>query len=75
MERTIVNPWSSSVNLAFDQAQLVEGHRRVLIYSGQDAVVRAARGRSSPGYLAAKPSPRLPAPRKLPLPPIAPAER
>jgi enamine deaminase RidA (YjgF/YER057c/UK114 family) len=38
MERTAVNPWSWSVNLGFDQAQLVEGHRRVLICSGQDAV-------------------------------------
>ena len=38
MERTAVNPWSWSVKLGFDQAQLVEGHRRELICSGQDAV-------------------------------------
>jgi hypothetical protein len=38
MERTAVNPWSWSVNLGFDQAQLVEGHRRELICSAQDAV-------------------------------------
>lgn len=38
MERTAVNPWSWSVQLGFDQAQLVEGHRRVLICGGQDAV-------------------------------------
>lgn len=38
MERTAVNPWSWSVKLGFDQAQLVEGHRRQLICSGQDAV-------------------------------------
>ncbi len=38
MERTAVNPWSWSVQLGFDQAQLVEGQRRVLICSGQDAV-------------------------------------
>ncbi|MBM0206798.1 RidA family protein [Micromonospora sp. STR1s_5] len=38
MERTAVNPWSWSVQLGFDQAQLVQGHRRVLICSGQDAV-------------------------------------
>jgi enamine deaminase RidA (YjgF/YER057c/UK114 family) len=38
MERTAVNPWSWSVPLGFDQAQLVEGQRRVLICSGQDAV-------------------------------------
>lgn len=38
MERTAVNPWSWSVPLGFDQAQLVQGHRRVLLCSGQDAV-------------------------------------
>jgi hypothetical protein len=38
MERTAVNPWSWPVPLGFDQAQLVEGQRRVLICSGQDAV-------------------------------------
>jgi enamine deaminase RidA (YjgF/YER057c/UK114 family) len=38
MERTSVNPWSWSVTLGFDQAQLVEGRRRELICSAQDAV-------------------------------------
>lgn len=38
MERTAVNPWSWSVPLGFDQAQLVEGPRRQLLCSGQDAV-------------------------------------
>ncbi|WP_219418534.1 RidA family protein [Pseudonocardia nigra] len=38
MERTAVNPWSWPVELGFDQAQLVEGHRRELICSAQDAV-------------------------------------
>jgi enamine deaminase RidA (YjgF/YER057c/UK114 family) len=38
MQRTAVNPWPFSVKLGFDQAQLVEGHRRELICSGQDAV-------------------------------------
>jgi enamine deaminase RidA (YjgF/YER057c/UK114 family) len=38
MKRTSVNPWSWSAKLGFDQAQLVEGHRRELICSGQDAV-------------------------------------
>lgn len=38
MERTAVNRWTWSVNLGFDQAQLVEGRRRELICSGQDAV-------------------------------------
>ena len=37
-ERTSINPWPWSVNLGFDQAQLVEGHRRQLVCSGQDAV-------------------------------------
>lgn len=38
MERTAVNPTSWSVKLGFDQAQLVEGHRRELVCSAQDAV-------------------------------------
>jgi enamine deaminase RidA (YjgF/YER057c/UK114 family) len=38
MERTAVNPWSWSVNLGFDQAELFEGHRRELVCSAQDAV-------------------------------------
>ena len=36
--RKAINPWSWSVNLGFDQAQLIEGHRRLLVCSGQDAV-------------------------------------
>ena len=38
MERTPINPVSWSLNLGFDQAQLIEGHRRLLVCSGQDAV-------------------------------------
>jgi enamine deaminase RidA (YjgF/YER057c/UK114 family) len=38
MQRTPVNPWSWSLNLGFDQAHLVEGQRRQLVCSGQDAV-------------------------------------
>ena len=38
MERTAVNPSSWSLNLGFDQAELVEDHRRELICSAQDAV-------------------------------------
>jgi enamine deaminase RidA (YjgF/YER057c/UK114 family) len=38
MERTSINPWSWSLKLGFDQAQLIEGHRRQLVCSGQDAV-------------------------------------
>jgi len=38
MQRASINPWSWSINLGFDQAQLVEGHQRLLFCSGQDAV-------------------------------------
>jgi enamine deaminase RidA (YjgF/YER057c/UK114 family) len=38
MERTAVNPSPWSVSLGFDQAELVEGRRRELICSAQDAV-------------------------------------
>jgi enamine deaminase RidA (YjgF/YER057c/UK114 family) len=38
MQRTPINPWSWSPNLGFDQAQLVEGHTRQLVCSGQDSV-------------------------------------
>src|SRR3954454_2248506 len=38
MERTSINPSSWSINLGFDQGELVEGHKRVLLCSGQDAM-------------------------------------
>ena len=38
MERTPINPSSWSIKLGFDQAQLIEGYRRQLVCSGQDAV-------------------------------------
>ena len=38
MERTPINPWSWSIPVGFDQAQLIEGHQRQLVCSGQDAV-------------------------------------
>jgi enamine deaminase RidA (YjgF/YER057c/UK114 family) len=38
MKRTPINPWSWSPNLGFDQGQLIEGHQRQLVASGQDAV-------------------------------------
>jgi enamine deaminase RidA (YjgF/YER057c/UK114 family) len=38
MERKTVNPWSWSVGLGFDQGHIVEGHRRLLLASGQDSV-------------------------------------
>jgi len=53
MQRTGVNPWPWSEQLGFDQAQLVHGHRRELICSGQDAV--DADGNSQhPGDMAAQ---------------------
>jgi enamine deaminase RidA (YjgF/YER057c/UK114 family) len=53
MERTPINPWSWSVELGFDQAQLIEGHKRLLLCSGQDAV--AANGQPQhPGDMAAQ---------------------
>lgn len=36
--RTSVNPWSWSLGYGFNQAELVEGARRVLVLSGQGAV-------------------------------------
>ena len=36
--RTAINPTSWSINLGFDQAELVEGHERLLVCSAQDAM-------------------------------------
>jgi enamine deaminase RidA (YjgF/YER057c/UK114 family) len=36
--RKPINPWTWSAKLGFDQAELVEGHQRQLVCSGQDAV-------------------------------------
>jgi enamine deaminase RidA (YjgF/YER057c/UK114 family) len=33
-----INPWTWSAKLGFDQARLIEGQRRQLVCSGQDAV-------------------------------------
>jgi enamine deaminase RidA (YjgF/YER057c/UK114 family) len=53
MHRTSINPWSSSIELGFDQAQLIEDHQRLLVVSGQDAV--DANGHSQhPGDMAAQ---------------------
>jgi enamine deaminase RidA (YjgF/YER057c/UK114 family) len=38
MQRTPINPSPWSINLGFDQAELIEGHHRQLVCSGQDAV-------------------------------------
>jgi enamine deaminase RidA (YjgF/YER057c/UK114 family) len=37
-QRTAINPHSWTTALGFDQAQLIEGHQRLLVVSGQDAV-------------------------------------
>jgi enamine deaminase RidA (YjgF/YER057c/UK114 family) len=38
MKRTPINPSPWSTKLGFDQAELIEGHQRLLVASGQDAV-------------------------------------
>src|SRR3954454_7597308 len=38
MQRTSINPHSWTIGLGFDQAQLIDGHQRMLVCSGQDAV-------------------------------------
>jgi enamine deaminase RidA (YjgF/YER057c/UK114 family) len=53
MQRTAINPWSWSVQLGFDQAQLIEGRRRELICSGQDSV-DADGNAQHPGDMAAQ---------------------
>ena len=53
MKRTSVNPSPWSLKLGFDQAQLVEAHRRELICSGQDAVDADGNARH-PGDMAAQ---------------------
>ena len=53
MKRTAINPSPWSLALGFDQAELIEGHRRELVCSAQDAV--DADGNSQhPGNLAAQ---------------------
>jgi enamine deaminase RidA (YjgF/YER057c/UK114 family) len=53
MEMKPINPWSWSIELGFDQAQLIEGHRRELVCSGQDAVDADGNPRH-PGDMAAQ---------------------
>jgi enamine deaminase RidA (YjgF/YER057c/UK114 family) len=53
MERTSINPVPWSLNLGFDQAQVIEGHRRQLVCSGQDAV-DAEGNAQHPGDMAAQ---------------------
>ena len=53
MERTPINPVSWSIKLGFDQAELIEGHQRVLVCAGQDGV-DAAGNPQHPGDMAAQ---------------------
>jgi enamine deaminase RidA (YjgF/YER057c/UK114 family) len=53
MQRKSINPVSWSMKLGFDQAQLIEGHQRQLICSGQDAV-DANGNPQHPGVMAAQ---------------------
>jgi enamine deaminase RidA (YjgF/YER057c/UK114 family) len=38
VERTPVNPWQWSLGMGFSQAELVQGHSKVLVCSGQTSV-------------------------------------
>lgn len=38
MKRTPVNPWSWSLKFGFNQAEIIEGHRRELVCAGQTAM-------------------------------------
>jgi enamine deaminase RidA (YjgF/YER057c/UK114 family) len=38
MERTAINPWKWSLDIGFNQAELIEGHRRELVCSGQTSM-------------------------------------
>jgi enamine deaminase RidA (YjgF/YER057c/UK114 family) len=51
--RTPINPTSWSINLGFDQAELIEGHQRLLVCSSQDAM-DADGNPQHPGDLAAQ---------------------
>jgi len=53
MKRTPVNPWSWSVGVGFNQAELIDGHRRELVCSGQTAVDADGRPQH-PGDMAAQ---------------------
>jgi enamine deaminase RidA (YjgF/YER057c/UK114 family) len=53
MQRTPINPSSWSIKLGFDQAELIEGHQRLLVCSGQDAVDGAG-DPQHPGDMAAQ---------------------
>jgi enamine deaminase RidA (YjgF/YER057c/UK114 family) len=53
MQRTPINPVPWSKKLGFDQGELIEGHRRLLVCSGQDSV-DADGNTQHPGDMAAQ---------------------
>lgn len=38
MKRSVVNPWQWSLEFGYNQAELVEGHTKVLVCAGQTSV-------------------------------------
>ena len=38
MERTVVNPWTWSVEMGYNQGEIISGHTRTLYCSGQTAM-------------------------------------
>jgi enamine deaminase RidA (YjgF/YER057c/UK114 family) len=53
MERRPVNPWTWSLGFAFNQAELIQGQRRLLVCSGQTATDADGRPQH-PGDMAAQ---------------------
>lgn len=53
MERTAVNPWAWSVELGYNQGEIVSGHARTLYCAGQTAMGGDGRPRH-PGDMAAQ---------------------
>jgi enamine deaminase RidA (YjgF/YER057c/UK114 family) len=53
MQRTPVNPWPWSLGFAFNQAELIQGQRRLLVCSGQTATDAGGRPQH-PGDMAAQ---------------------
>ncbi|MEN3533987.1 RidA family protein [Microbispora sp. ZYX-F-249] len=53
MERTAVNPWAWSVELGYNQGEIVSGHTRTLYCSGQAAMGGDGKPRH-PGDMAAQ---------------------
>jgi enamine deaminase RidA (YjgF/YER057c/UK114 family) len=53
MQRTPVNPWTWSLGFAFNQAELIQGQRRLLVCSGQTATDADGRAQH-PGDMAAQ---------------------